>query len=307
MVVSRIQSRDARCTIDVRQARRAFTLVELILVIVVIGILASILLPSFAKAKRRGMRAKSINNQKQIGLAYRAYIEDHKDYYPQVRGFAGVGGKLGALGDLAKTIQPQPWEIDLMGASTLQEDRPLNKYVVNIDIFHDPADNGGTKFGVDSCFEALGNSYQPQVGADFFRVKRVLGETAETKDSYAWRSIRDDELRDSLSNKIIQGDWNWPWDSADSWHGEKGEAGHIMLYADGHAAYFVFPPSQLMANWAVVPVKNGPDGSPLVDTRNNLVLDDIKFRAASPVEYRTIGQAPKGRDAKYIDPGFDWW
>jgi len=286
-----------------RRIRAAFTLIELIIVMLVLGILASILLPSMTKAKRRGMRTRSINNQKQIGVAYRAYIEDNRDYYPQVRGFAGVGGKVGALASQWRDVKPSDQDVALMGADTPEDERPLNKYVTNIDIFHDPADNGGTKFGVDSCFEALGNSYQPQVGSDFFRVKRVLGELAELKDSYAWRSIRDDEIRESPSNKIIQGDWNWPWDSADSWHGDKGEAGHVMLYHDGHAAYYVFPPSELMASWAYVPQKRATDGSPLVDSRNNLILDHEKFRAESPAEYRKIGN----RDALYVDRGFEWW
>ena len=287
--------------------RRGFTVIEVLVVIVVIGILASILLPSLAKAKRRGIRVRSIGNQKQIGTAYRAYLDDNKWYYPQVRGFAGVGGKLGQLAGLARTRQPTPQEIALMGADTPEEDRPLNQYINDPEVFHDPADIGGTAFGVESCYEAFGNSYQPQVGSDFFRVKRVLGELGETKDSYAWKSLRETDLRDSPANKIIQGDWNWPWDSIDSWHGEKGEAGHVMLYADGHAGYFVFPSSAIMAQWAAVPVKKAGDDTPLIDQRGNLVLDHIKFRSNSAVQYRTIGNGDNARDALYVDSGFDWW
>ncbi len=54
-------------------------------------------------------------------------------------------------------------------------------------------------------------------------------------------------------NKIIQGDWNWPYDREDAWHAKDGEARHIMLYADGHASEFVFPPTEQMLKWIAPP------------------------------------------------------
>ena len=107
-------------------------------------------------------------------------------------------------------------------------------------------------YNVPSCWEAFGNSYQPQVADDMLRVKRVLGEKSEIKGSYAATSMNESELVNPV-NKIIQGDWNWPYDREEAWYGRNGNANHIMLYGDGHVDQFVFPPTTTMTNWFLKP------------------------------------------------------
>lgn len=60
----------------------AFTLIELILVICIIAILAAIMLPAIIPQHTGMQRIMCVNNQKQIGTAYRIWAGDNGDKLP---------------------------------------------------------------------------------------------------------------------------------------------------------------------------------------------------------------------------------
>ena len=85
----------------------AFTLVELLVVIAVIGLLAALLLPALSRAKAQGQATSCKNRLRQIGLALTMYASETQ-YYPSL--FAQKNTPSGHVRDGDKTwvdaIQP---------------------------------------------------------------------------------------------------------------------------------------------------------------------------------------------------------
>jgi prepilin-type N-terminal cleavage/methylation domain-containing protein len=84
MRTTRLDERAGTTNSAVAHRNRAFTLVELLVVIAIIAILAALLLPVLNSAKKKGQRARCMNNLRQIGIAVGVYASEYNDSLPQV-------------------------------------------------------------------------------------------------------------------------------------------------------------------------------------------------------------------------------
>lgn len=106
----------------------AFTLIELLIVIAIIALLASMLLPALAKSKAKANQVICANNTKQIMLASLLYATDSEDWLPLPN--------YGPDSKLAGWLCTPPWSL---GETNMQTGQ-LWKYTGVYKIFRCPLD-----------------------------------------------------------------------------------------------------------------------------------------------------------------------
>ncbi len=87
---------------------RGFTLVELLVVIAVIAILASLLLPALSRARMRARGIACLNNTKQLTLGWLIYADEHNQRLPYNLGMAGSSVRT----NLNWVNNVMTWELD---------------------------------------------------------------------------------------------------------------------------------------------------------------------------------------------------
>ena len=187
-----------------RSRSRAFTLIELLMVIAIIALLISILMPVLNKARNEGNVAKCLSNLKQIGLYTEMYWSAQEDnkvvvwyWYPTVPGY---GVNIVSPWIFGGSKAASPGEFPNADSSLYPaEIRPLNKYADPlardkqiIKIYADPGDRSNyapivgqsadtVEEEVKSSLESNGTSYSLNVafmegykgGNGFFNVNDV--------------------------------------------------------------------------------------------------------------------------------------
>ncbi len=123
---------------------RGFTLIELLVVIAIIAILAAILFPVFAQARKQAYKAVGTSNLKQASLAILMYVQDYDEKMPRAGWGCDGGGQV---------VLPQE---NSCGATEWQN--VTGPYTKATGIYQNPGDGstnpgpkswGGTDLGAD--------------------------------------------------------------------------------------------------------------------------------------------------------------
>ena len=140
-----------------RPKQRGFTLIELLVVIAIIAILAAMLLPALASAKRKATQAVCLSNEKQLALAWTMYCDDNQDNIPNFNTSVNAKGNIPWLYQvrqpLSTSVVPMPPNVTGMSAQDAQKtyleaafnQGCLGQYCKNPDVLHCPGDTRNTR------------------------------------------------------------------------------------------------------------------------------------------------------------------
>lgn len=194
---------------------RAFTLIEILVVVAIIALLAAIIFPVFTRSRETARAIACVSNLKQIGLGLMQYSEDYNGFHP-------VAGAAIGWDEIDSATQNHSW---------MQQ---MQAYVKNQQIFQCPSD-GDSKY---SYFLSARVAYLEAGEFAAMNLKRVQYPTAFVVAgdtfSYTGGFSATDADKDDYSQNCVGGEPNGtPWIE---WRRHNG--GQNIAFADGHVKRF---------------------------------------------------------------------
>ena len=92
-----------------KQSRQGFTLVEIMIVVVIIGLLAAMAIPAFQKVRQSSQDKAVMNNARQLGAAADQYFLENGTSTANITSLVGSSYYIKALNTVANESYPQTY------------------------------------------------------------------------------------------------------------------------------------------------------------------------------------------------------
>jgi len=210
---------------------RAFTLVEILVVIAIIAILAALLLPALATAKAKGLRVGCFSNLKQLALSAQMYAADNDgklaENLPERQGTNSW-----VLGDLKLPSQSTN--------ETLIRQGKLFPYASHVAIYRCPADsstsNGAPRVRSYSMNGWMGSRYMETGPSEKgYRTFVRESEIAAAGPASLWVIADEHEATIDDGWFLVTMDDSRPFASAPA---TRHQHGYCLNFADSHVEFY---------------------------------------------------------------------
>ncbi len=201
-------------------SKKRFTLIELLIVIAIIAILASMLLPAVGKARAKAKSISCLNNLKQIGLGTVNYCNDFNDYLVPYWSL-GITEFIGAKNSKYERIGPSVLVIEnyLPNGSMFQCPSDQKRAYQNMKIFT------GHSTPLTTSVVKISYTIRPWGSASYFKPNK----------NYTITKLNGRPTYPSMRNNP----YAYFSDFFDNWetykHPQSHTEGHNVWFIDGHA------------------------------------------------------------------------
>ncbi|HEY5915678.1 MAG TPA: prepilin-type N-terminal cleavage/methylation domain-containing protein [Verrucomicrobiae bacterium] len=221
----------------------AFTLTELLITLLVVGVLAALLLPALNRSKARAKEARCVSNLKQIYTGFLLYHSDNHQFPGRISRQGKVWRSATFFGGTAGRDSNAP----------PAEYRPLYSYVAKGEVFRCPADVGidtPNQSGVllqPSLFEVWGVSYWYHERSTFGGLGDKKMEWVHKPSAYV---LAAEPPAVAVGNRIVPPGVAGPM-TTHYWHrarrpgtgdgyadGQRGPRVSSFLFVDGHVKFY---------------------------------------------------------------------
>lgn len=281
--------------------RRAFTLVEILVVLGILVLLSAILFPVFGRVRETGRRTVCTSNLKQLGLAFQQYVGDSGNRYPYAGNYqvwAGLpegsptawtgatahwvtGGEGGTpmnypsnsasgLANSSVPTLPATGFDYYAGREAYVEKGALFPYVKSASLYVCPSVPDGDKkkltYSMNCAIAGISNVRIRNPS----QIVLLVDEGKSLNDGYFWAAHKDHPDNAASTDTLFNGH----------------SGGGNLLFADGHVKFFTFESFPL--DW------NGPASTPGTGLGNkNISTGEVRFHDAA-FGAKNSNRAPSG-------------